>query len=100
MSQQIYIFVYLLFTNSERVSRIREKAITYIDVDSVAVEDGRFGLVRRDVSVELVAVAVPLDGVELVALHVVVAVQLRVLAADGVRWDGHLQQPDAGTDID
>ena len=74
--------------------------VTHVDVDSVAVEDGRLRFVRRDVSVELVAVAVPLDGVELVALHVVVAVQLRVLAADGVRRDGHLQQPDAGTDID
>ena len=94
MSQQIYIFVYLLFTNSERVSRIREKAITYIDVDYVAVEDGRFGLVRRDVSVELVAVAVPLDGVELVALHVVVAVQLRVLPTDSVGRYRDLKKPD------
>ena len=94
MSQQIYIFVYLLFTNSERVSRIREKAITYIDVDSVAVEDGRFGLVRRDVSVELVAVAVPLDGVEFVALHVVVAVQLRVLPTDSVGRYRDLKKPD------
>ena len=41
---------------------------THIDVDAIAVEDGGLGVVRGDVAVELVAVAVPLDRVELVAL--------------------------------
>ncbi len=72
---------------------------THVDVDPVPVEDGRLGVVRRDEPVELVAVAVPLDGVQLVALHVVAAPQLGVLAPDGVRRDRHLQQLDgpAGT---
>ena len=43
---------------------------THVDGDAVAVEYGCLGVVGGEVAVELVAVAVPLDGVQLVALHV------------------------------
>ena len=43
---------------------------THVDGNAVAVEDGCLGVVGGEVPVELVAVAVPLDGVQLVALHV------------------------------
>ena len=42
------------------------------------------------------SVAIPLDGVELVALQVVGAAQLGVLAADGVRRDHDVQEFDGG----
>ena len=41
---------------------------THVDRDAVAVEDGRLGAVGGEVPVELVAVPVPLDRVQLVAL--------------------------------
>ena len=41
---------------------------THVDCDAVAVEDGGLGAVGGEVPVELVAVAVPLDRVQLVAL--------------------------------
>jgi len=44
--------------------------------------------VGRNVSVELLAIAIPLDGVERVALQVVGAFQDHVLSPDGVRGDG------------
>ncbi len=50
--------------------------------------------------VEFVAVPVPLDGVEFVALHVVVAVQFGVLTANCVRRYRHLQKFDWMTLID
>ncbi len=47
------------------------------------------------IPVELVSVPVPLDGVELVPLHVVPAPELGVLAADGVGRDLNVVQLDA-----
>ena len=43
---------------------------THVDCDAVAVEDGGLGAVGGEVPVELVAVPVPLDRVQLVALKV------------------------------
>ena len=59
------------------------------------VEDLRGGVVGGDVPVELLRVPVPLDGVQLVALQVVVTTELGGLAPDGVGWDLHVQQSDA-----
>jgi hypothetical protein len=47
---------------------------SYIDSNSVVVvENGDFGVIWRDVSVELLLVEVPFDGIQVVALQIVVA---------------------------
>ena len=47
---------------------LRSNTNTHVDGDAVAVEDGGLGAVGGEVPVELVAVPVPLDGVQLVVL--------------------------------
>ena len=68
---------------------------THINVEMRRVEYLRRGVVRGDVPVELLAVPVPLDGVQFVSLEVVVAPQFGRLAADGVVGDVHVQEADA-----
>ena len=61
----------------------------------MVVEYGNPWVVRGDEPVELLLVVVPLDGVEVVALQVVVAAQDRLLAAERVRRDHRVvEEPD------
>ena len=63
---------------------------THIDYKPGLSEHDGLRPVGRNVSVELLAIAIPLDGVEGVALQVVGALQDHVLSPDGVRGDGLL----------
>lgn len=63
---------------------------THIDYKPGLSEYHGLRPVGRNVSVELLAIAIPLDGVERVALQVVGALQDHVLSPDGVRGDGLL----------
>ena len=63
---------------------------THIDYKPGLSEHHGLRPVGRNVSVELLAIAIPLDGVERVALQVVGALQDHVLSPDGVRGDGLL----------
>ena len=72
---------------------------TYIDIDPVPVEDGGLWIIRGDVSVELVSVSVPLDGVQFVPFEVVAAAQFGVLTPDRVRRDQHVHQLDGVAQI-
>ena len=69
--------------------------VTYVDIDALPVEDGGLGVVCGDVSVELLAVPIPLDGVQLVSLHVIVADQLGIVAPHRVVRNLHFDQFDA-----
>ena len=84
-------------TNNSSVSKnwnCLEIENTHIDDESRLSEDHSLRSVGRNVSVELLAIPVPLDGVERVALQVVVALQHHVLASDGVGGDGLFSQSD------
>ena len=60
----------------------------------MVVENGDFGVVRRDESVELFLVKVPLDRVQVVSFHVIVATENSLVAFQRV-WGDHRvgQQP-------
>lgn len=66
---------------------------TYIDIDSGPVEGGDWRRVPRHVTIELVAVLVPLDGVQAVPLQVKVALELRGGRPQNVVRYSHLRQP-------
>ena len=63
---------------------MREKTETHIHPEPELGEDGGGRAVAGDVAVELLAVAVPLDAIQPVPLHVVLALQHHVLPPDGV----------------
>ncbi len=92
-------FLMLLCKNMANQVLYNGSATTHVDVDPpVVVEDGDLGVVRRDEPVELLLVVVPLDRVESVPLHVVVAPHHRLLAPQRVRGDhGVLQEADRRT---
>lgn len=48
--------------------------------------------VSRHVSVELLAVLVELDGVQCLAIEIVVALQMRICVPDRVVWNPHFGQ--------
>ncbi|KAJ8897068.1 hypothetical protein PR048_002414 [Dryococelus australis] len=70
---------------------------TYVDGDPGQREELGWRLVLRHEAVELVAVLVPLDGVQRLALQVEVALQLGVLVSNRVHRDAHLHQPQAAS---
>lgn len=65
----------LLFHGSSSVGQ-SSFGHTYIDVDSCPVESGDWRRVPWHVAIELVAVLVPLDGVEAVTLQIEVTLEL------------------------
>lgn len=68
---------------------------TYVDIDSGAVEGGDGRRVPRHVPIELVAVLVPLDRIEAVALQIKVTLQLGGGRAEDVVGYSHLGQTEA-----
>ena len=72
---------------------------TYVYFDAfMVIEYGDFWVVWRYESVEFFLVVIPLDGIEVVSLHVIVASEHRLVAFERVRRDHRVfQQPYAMT---
>lgn len=72
----------------------RLRRLVFINDEASLPEHHGLGPVSGDVSVELLAIPVPLDTVEAVPLQIVEALQSDVLASDRIAWDGLLSDPD------
>ena len=60
----------------------------YVNIDpTMVVENGDLRIIGWDVSVELILIEKPLDWVQVVSLHVVVAAHYHLIALDRVRRD-------------
>ena len=63
------------------------KEVAYIDVDAIAIENGSLWMIWGYVAVELVAISIPLYGVEFVAFEIIFASESGILSPNGVRWN-------------